>query len=361
MIRNARGANGGHMAELPAIAVVGAGLIGRTHVDVVARGARLAGIVDPDSRAKDLADAHGAVWFADLEQYVAAHRPDGIILATPNQLHVEQALACIRAGIPVLIEKPIANDAATAAALVDEAETRGVEILVGHHRRHNPLVAAAKAVLDEGRVGEIVSVTAEFWLYKPEDYFAPEWRRATGAGPVFINLIHDIDLLRHFCGNVVNVQAMEARAVRGFDVEDSMAVLLRFASGALATVSVSDTISAPWSWEFTSGENPVYPHITTSCYKIGGTHGALSVPDMVLWQHTDKRSWWEPIAAETVPFEAAEPLLRQLQNFIGVIRDGHAPLVSGREGLESLRVVEAIKTAAVSGQTVSLTHVPEAS
>ena len=142
--------------------------------------------------------------------------------------------------------------------------------------------------------------------------------------------------------------------MRGFDVEDTMVVLLRFASGTLATVSVSDTISAPWSWEFTSGENPVYPNVTTSCYKIGGTHGALSVPDMTLWQHSSARSWWEPIGAETIDFEVAEPLMRQLADFVGVIRDGATPLVSGREGLESLRVVEAIKTAAASGETVAL-------
>jgi predicted dehydrogenase len=133
-----------------------------------------------------------------------------------------------------------------------------------------------------------------------------------------------------------------------------MAVLLRFASGVLATVSVSDTISAPWSWEFTSGENPVYPNVATSCYKIGGTHGALSVPDMVLWRHEGARSWWEPIAQETIRFETAEPLMRQLEDFLGVIRDGAKPLVSGREGLESLRVVEAIKTAAATGETVAL-------
>lgn len=353
MIREAR-TDGADMAEQPSIAVVGAGLIGRTHIDVVARGARLAAVVDPDPDAQALAEARGATWFADLETYLSDARPDGLVLATPNQLHVTQGLAAVRAGVPVLIEKPIANDVSSAAALVAEAEASGVPVLVGHHRRHNPLVAAAKAVLDAGRLGEIVAASAEFWLYKPDDYFAPDWRRARGAGPVYINLIHDIDLMRHFCGNVENVQAMESRKVRGFEVEDTTVVLLRFVTGALATVTVSDTISAPWSWEFTSGENKVYPNVTTSCYKIGGTHGALSVPDMKLWHHTGARSWWEPIAAETIDYKPGSPLARQLVNFIDVIRGEAAPLVSGREGLESLRVVEAIKAAALSGGTVAL-------
>ena len=342
------------MQDKAAIAVVGAGLIGRTHVDVVARAAQLSAVIDPAPEAEAVARAAGAPWFASLETFLATERPDGIILATPNQMHVDQGLACVDAGIPMLIEKPIANDVASAEKLVAAAEAGGVPILVGHHRRHNPLVAAAKALIDEGRLGEVVSATGQFWLYKPDDYFAPDWRRAPGAGPVFINLIHDIDLMRHFCGDVVFVQAMESRASRGFDVEDTMAVLLRFANGALGTVSVSDTVVAPWSWEFTSAENPRYPNIATSCYRIGGTHGSLSVPDLTLWRHDAARGWWEPMSGERVTFNAEPPLERQLANFTAVIRGEGKPLVSGREGLESLRVIEAIKTAAATGQGVSL-------
>ena len=91
-------------------------------------------------------------------------------------------------------------------------------------------------------------MNAQFWLYKPEDYFDVEWRRKPGAGPVFINLIHDLDLLRHFCGEVVRVQAMESRRARGFEVEDTAALLMEVANGALGAVTVSDTVVAPWSW-----------------------------------------------------------------------------------------------------------------
>ena len=117
-------------------------------------------------------------------------------------------------------------------------------------------MAAAKAAIDAGTLGRIAAVSAHFLLYKPQDYFAPAWRRAKGAGPVFINLIHDLDLLRHLIGEVAEVQAMKSNALRGFEVEDSAAMILRFESGAIGTITLSDSAVAPWSWEFAAGENP---------------------------------------------------------------------------------------------------------
>ena len=72
-------------------------------------------------------------------------------------------------------------------------------------------------------------------------------RRSTGAGPVLTNAVHDIDDLRFICGDIVSVQAMTSNAVRHYPVEDTAAILLRFASGALGTLTVSDTAVAPWS------------------------------------------------------------------------------------------------------------------
>src|SRR5204862_8247946 len=135
-----------------------------------------------------------------------------------------------------------------------------------------------------------------------DDYFETAWRREKGAGPVFLNLIHDVDLLRYLCGEIVSVQAQESRDQRGHAVEDTAVILLRFADGALGTVNVSDSVVAPWSWELTTGENPVYPQQDQGCYQIGGTHGALTVPQLEVWSNRDKRSWWEPLQRERVPF-----------------------------------------------------------
>ena len=90
------------------IAVVGAGLIGRKHIDLVAQHAQLDAIVDPDEAAKQQADAYGCRWAADLEAYLQSAKPVGVIVASPNKLHLPHGKACLSLGIPVLIEKPLA-------------------------------------------------------------------------------------------------------------------------------------------------------------------------------------------------------------------------------------------------------------
>ncbi|HEX6015840.1 MAG TPA: Gfo/Idh/MocA family oxidoreductase [Geminicoccaceae bacterium] len=338
------------------LAVMGAGLIGKCHIEhVLGRPeAELAAIVDPTPAAKALAEGKRAPWFPSFAAMIAEDRPEGVLVATPNQMHVENGLECVAAGVPALVEKPLADDVIAATRLVEAAEAAGVPLLTGHHRRHNPLMRRAKEAIDSGRLGKIVAVHGICWFYKPDGYFDVPWRREKGAGPVFLNLIHDVDNLRYLCGDVASVQAEETNALRGNEVEDAAVILLRFASGVLGTFSVSDAIVSPWSWELTSGENPAYPHTAESCYFIGGTRGSLTVPYLDLWHNPTKPDWWEPIERERLPVGAEDPLGLQVRQFCRVIRGLEQPLVSGREGLETLKVIAAVKEAAATGRTVHL-------
>lgn len=339
-----------------AIAVLGAGMIGRQHIERVLAepGAELVAIVDPAPAAKDLAQSKTVAWYPDFAAMIAHRRPDGIIIATPNQMHIAHGLASVAAGLPALVEKPVADNVADATRLVEAAEAARVPLLVGHHRRHNPLVAAAKRAIDSGRLGRIVSVHTACWFHKPDAYFDVAWRREPGGGPVLLNLIHDVDLLRHLCGEVAAVQAIETNARRGHAVEDTAVILLRFASGALGTMNVSDTIVAPWSWELTSGENDAFTQTGESCTMIGGTLGSLTVPHLDLWRNRTTPSWLEPIERERLQTDAQDPLGLQVRNLCGVIRGREQPVVPGREGLNTLKVVMAVKQAAATGQSVSL-------
>lgn len=333
------------------LAVLGAGLIGRRHAEHIAAvpDAELHAIVDPAAAGAEFAVRMGVRHFADLSTLLATDKPEGLVVATPNTMHVSNGLEAVAAGVPVLVEKPIADDMESGERLVAAADAARVPLLVGHHRRHNPVIRAAKATVESGRLGRIVAVHGFFWLMKPDEYFDVAWRRSAGAGPMLINFIHDIDLLRHLCGEVELVQALSSNAVRGNEVEETCVVLLRFAGGALGTVSVSDTIVGPWSWEQTAGENPAYPQTDQACYHIGGTHGSLSVPRLETWSNAGKRGWWEPLQAERTVVPPQDPLRLQIEHFCRVIRDGEAPLVSGREGLATLKVVAAVRKAIRTG------------
>ena len=338
------------------IAMAGAGLIGKRHVHAVDRCdvAIVSAIVDPDPAAQELAGGTRCPWYASIGDMLAAGNPDGVIIATPNQLHVENALDCVRAGVPVLVEKPIADNALAASRLVNEAARSNVPVLVGHHRRHNPLIRAARKRIESGAIGDIVAVHAACWLYKPDDYFNATWRTQPGAGPVFINLIHDIDLLRYLVGEVVSVQAAQSACTRKHEVEDTAAIIVGFANGALGTITVSDSIVAPWSWEFTAAEYPAYPATGETCYFLGGTRGSLEIPKGKIWTQEGERSWWQPISETRYETEPRDPLDEQIDHFCKVISGAEPPVVSGFEGLKSLQVIEAIKTSARDGRRIDL-------
>ncbi len=338
------------------LAVIGAGLVGKKHIALIRQSpvCRLVCIVDPDEGARRLAEQLAVNWYPSVAQLCAEEGVDGAIVATPNQFHVDHGLLLIEAGIPVLIEKPLASDLTGARQLVAAAEAAKVALLTGHHRRHNPLIQKAKAMIDEGHIGRTVSLSMTCWLMKPEDYYQADWRTKKGAGPIYINLIHDLDLARYFLGDVKKVMAMQSSATRGFEVEDSAVILLEFVNGALGTINLSDTIVSPWSWELSSGENADYPTTTEHAYMIGGTAGALAVPNLSLWAAESKPSWWQPIKQVKPVYGSADPLVRQIEQFVDVIAGNQAPLVNGADGLASLVLIEAVKQAAETGQTVYL-------
>jgi len=342
------------------VAIAGAGYIGQAHAGVLhdSPTCSLSAIVDPAPGAAALAAAARVPLYASLEELFARDKPDGVVLATPNQLHVEHALRCMDAGLPMLLEKPLAPTFAEGERLVQAAERCGAKILVGHHRAHSPIMAKASEVVASGQLGRLVSVTGSATFLKPDHYYedAP-WRREPGGGPILLNMIHEVHNLRMLCGEIVAVQAMASHAVRGFPVEDTVAISLRFANGALGTFMLSDTAACARSWEQTSRENKAYPsYDDEDCYVISGTNGSLSVPTMRLktYPRPEDRSWWKPFKQGVVGVVRDDPIKHQMEHFGAVIRGEAPPLVSAKDGLANLRVTEAIVQAARTGCTVEL-------
>ncbi|WP_280151236.1 Gfo/Idh/MocA family oxidoreductase [Piscinibacter sp. XHJ-5] len=335
------------------LAVAGAGLIGRAHIERIADhdDCLLAGVTDPSPAAADVARAAGVPLFDDLPTMLGALRPDGVILATPNAMHVPGALQCIERGVPVLVEKPVADTLEDAHRLADAAAATRVPVLVGHHRRHSRILEAARSVISSGRLGRIVAVNGSATFHKPAGYFRDgPWRTRRGGGPILINLVHEIDNLRMLLGEVAQVQAMASSAARGFEVEDTAAISLRFHSGALGTFLLSDTAASARSWEQTTGENAAYDrHADEDCYIIAGDRGSLNVPTMRLCTSVGEPSWFTPMAIEVLDRSVGDPLARQLAHFCAVIRGHDEPLVSAADAARTLRVTLAVVESARRG------------
>jgi predicted dehydrogenase len=341
------------------IAVAGAGLIGKRHTEEVDAGdaAELAAVVDPGPAGPELADKYGVPLCSSLAELFASGNPDGVILATPNQMHVEGGLECVAAGVPVIVEKPIGDSVESARRLVEAGEAAGVPVLTGHHRNYSPIMAKAREIIRSGRLGPLVGVTGTALFYKPDDYFDENggWRRRPGGGPILLNLTHEVNNLLSLVGDITTVQALTSDATRGFPVEDTAAMVFRFAGGALGTFLLSDTAGSARSWEQTSQENTSYPtYGDEDAYHIVGTRGSLSVPTMRLKIFEGKPSWWEPFTTSTESVERSDPLANQIAHFAAVIRGEAQPICSGRDGLRTLQVVDAVVESARTGQPVDI-------
>lgn len=342
------------------IAVAGAGLIGQAHIKVLGSSpsCMLLAVVDPSPAAVEVAVKAGVPLYKTIDELLSANRPDGLILATPNQLHVSQALQCMEAKLPILLEKPIATTVAEGEKIVAMVAATNAKVLIGHHRAHSPIMAKAKEVIDSGKLGKLVAFMGSATFFKPDHYFvdAP-WRKELGAGPILINMIHEVHNMRMMFGEIVAVQALGSHAIRGFAVEDTVTINLRFANGALGTFMLSDTAASAKSWEQTSQENKSYAsYDDEDCYVITGTHGTLSVPTMRLksYANDEGRSWWKAFDATVVSIVREDPLKLQIEHFCAVIRGETQPLVSANDGLQNLRVIEAIFESTKTGQIVEL-------
>jgi predicted dehydrogenase len=338
------------------IAVIGAGVIGREHATRIARNPRscVAGVVDPTTGAAVWAEQHGFPHFPSVRQMLADRSLSGAIVATPTPLHVSVALELLDAGIPLLVEKPMAADLPEAATLVRAAEHFGQPVLAGYHRRHSPIVQAAQRYIHAGNLGRIVAVSGAALFHKPQGYFDVPWRTTPGGGPILINLAHEIDTLRYLAGEIVATQAVSSHRMRSLPVEDSAAAMLEFECGALATLVVSDCTVSPWSWEQTAGENPLYAREPSeNSLLVAGERGSLALPSLRWWRQDGERSWSAPFQTGQIEIQPADPLNRQLDHFLDVIERRVAPINPPPDAFRSLAATLAIHEAITTGSRVT--------
>lgn len=344
------------------IALLGAGLIGREHAELLSSHpeVEIAAVCDPSPEAASLAERLSVPHRTDYLAMLDEIRPDGAIVALPNQLHAPAAIACIERGVACLIEKPIAESVGAAAQICAAAERHNVPVLVGHQRRHSPDIRAAKQAIESGALGRLVGVNGMTMFDKPTEYFNMEWRRKVGGGVLLINLIHDIDVLRYLVGEIESIRAFTSNAQRGFEVEDTASISIRFVNGALGTFLISDNAVSPWAWEYTSGQALYHPAQPGPSLFLAGSKGALSVSDLYLWRHANEGEHWQhPLVREYRGAPGLPTYLAQLNHFLAVIRREEQPLISATDGRATLAATLAVARAAAEDRTVTLSEMLE--
>ncbi|KAL8293569.1 hypothetical protein RQP46_000270 [Phenoliferia psychrophenolica] len=178
----------------------------------------------------------------------------------------------------------------------------------------HPTIIKAKAMLEAGVLGQILGVSGIWSTLKPPSYFSPPtaWRAEAGTGgPILINLVHDLDLLRHLFGDIVRVYAEQGASTRGHDVEETGACTLKFASGAVGTFLFSDATPSPYNFEASTGENPLFPLSSQNIYHILGTRGSVAFPQLERWHYSSEAGCWtdeltkdvRPEIVDVPPFE----------------------------------------------------------
>jgi len=298
------------------LGVIGVGHLGKHHARIAAGvpGARLTAVADTQrDRAVAAAAAAGAKVFEDYRDLFG--QVDAVTVAAPTEKHHEIALAFLERGVSVLVEKPITRSLTEADALIAAAKQSGATLATGHTERYNPAVAAVMPLVSTPRFIEVHRLGV-----------FPD--RSLDIDVVFDLMIHDLDIILALVKS--DVSAIEAVGVPvltdKFDIANAR---LRFASGCIANVTAS-RISRERVRKIRFFQPDAYISIDYAEQSVEG-------------YRLKRREGQRPeIQGGQLPVTREEPLKREIEDFVGAVRDKRAPLVSGEDGRRALALAQAI-------------------
>ncbi len=298
------------------VAVVGVGSLGRHHARILSTlpGVTLTAVVDINrARAEEIAAAHGAQPLFDARQL--AGQVDAVTIAVPTAVHADIALPFLEAGVPVLVEKPIARTIDEADAMIAAAARSGAALAVGHTERFNPAVAAARSVLIDPRFIEVHRLGA-----------FPE--RSLDIDVVFDLMIHDLDIaLSLVNADVESIEAVGVPVLTGrVDIANAR---LRFANGCIANITAS-RISRDRVRKIRFFQPSAYVSIDYAAQKVE------------VWRLVKTSGPMPSIEGGEMEVVNEEPLKRELHDFVDAVRERRPPLVTGEQGRRALALAEQI-------------------
>ncbi len=330
----------------PKIAVIGLGFMGAKWSRLIAE----SGLIDlaavSDVRvdvAKQLASAYDAEFVPEPMEAAGRAGVDGVVVCTPEHLHVEVAMMAIESGKALAVEKPIAHTLEDAELIRDRADEAGVPVLAGHVLRFEPRYAAIREAIENGEIGEVQAIRSErIGLVADQKILGGRTSIALYYG------VHEFDIARWYAGDVATVAAARSSGVvrsRGYDVEDLYSAVLTFRSGAHGTAMIG------WSLP------PRTPGYGLAGFTVIGESGLLQVRqgDTGFTKVLDSGpSNADIYYSPEVHGSMYGALGIEVDHFARIVRNEADPVCTASDGTESLRVSLAMEEAARLGEVVEL-------
>lgn len=321
--------------------LIGCGRISKNHIEALNNNSGAILVAVCDLNAEKAAErsrqyqstADQAAIYTDYREMIKNENLDAVAICTESGYHAEHAIDCLKEGIHVLVEKPMALSIEDADHMIRLAKDKNLKLGVCHQNRFNPPIQKLRRALDEGRFGKLINGTARIlWTRDMNYYKQAPWRGtwALDGGTLMNQCIHNIDLLQWMMGGEVqSVYGQTGNFLRDIEAEDFGALIIRFKNGTIGLVE---------------GSACIYPknlEETLSIFGEKGTAviGGLAVNQVQTWNFSDERDYDskdDRVAINDVYGTGHTPLYR---DFIDAINNDRKPYISGEDGRIALSII----------------------
>ena len=326
-------------------AVIGAGAMGRNHARVYhdLPDVDLVGVADADpATAARAGTTFHVPHFQDTAALLDAVHPDLVSIAVPTMHHLPVALTVIAHGVPLLVEKPLAYTVAEGEQIIAAAAAAGVLLAAGHIERYNPALTELKARLQAGALGRVFQMHAQ--------RLGPFPARVRDVGVVVDLATHDVDIMRYLTGaEVTRVYAETARRIHT-EHEDLLSGLLRFDDGTIGVLDIN------WL-------TPTKIRQLTLTGEKGMFQVNYLTQDLYFYENDYIRTEWDTISTIAgvsegnmmrLRIDKAEPLRREIENFVAAVGGHPASIVAGADALRAVAITQQIVTAGRTHRVVAM-------
>jgi predicted dehydrogenase len=283
--------------------------------------------------------------YTDLEQMLAAERPDLVHVCTPPSLHHEQALACLRSGASVLVEKPPTLSLAELDELDAAQGPGGPFMATVFQHRFGSGARRLRRLLADGTLGRpLVAICHTTW-FRDQAYFDVPWRgtwESEGGGPTMGHGIHQMDLIAAVLGEWTEISAIARRQAREMETEDLSLAHVAFANGALA--SVVNSVLSPREETYLRFD---FEHATVELTHLYGYADADWRITAAPGREAVLEAWAD--GAEDVPSGHRA----QLRAILACLRDGTPPPVTTEDVRRTMQLVAGVYASAFGGRVVT--------